>query len=75
MNVELVTWFVGVLATVYGLKFAITIFRKIFSKDSMENLMNGIGKGAESAADKSAKAIKGYWKKRQDRKRATVIIH
>lgn len=75
MNVELITWFAGVLATIYGLKFVIMIFRKIFSKDSMANVMNGIGRGAESAADKSAAVIKGFWKKRKDRNRATVTIH
>lgn len=57
MNWELVKWFGGVIGTLIGIKFIWTLFRTLFSKQSMVKVIDSVGNGAQNAANKMTDRI------------------
>ena len=43
MNLSIVLWFAGALLTIYGIKFVFLFVREMFSKDTMESVMDAAG--------------------------------
>ena len=57
MNWGLIAWFAGVIATLIGIKFIWTIFRTMFSKESMVKVIDGVGSGATKAANRMSENL------------------
>ena len=70
MNWNLVLWFAGIMVTFVGLKFVWVLFRTLFSKESMEDVVDAIGDGIHNASEKVSKSIKKSAQKRRARKKA-----
>ena len=70
MNWGLVAWVAGALLTFAGIKFVWVIFTSLFSKESMEDMVDAIGDGIHNAGEKVTKSIKKSAQKRRARKKA-----
>ena len=64
MNISIVLWFAGIMATIYGLKFVIVLFRSLFNKEAMEDALESIGKKTTNAS----KVIKSKIEERKQKK-------
>jgi hypothetical protein len=62
---ETILWFAGVLAMWTGIKFVFMVFKRLGSKNTMNNLIDRMEDGMAEAADNVA----GYYEKRKRRKR------
>ena len=69
MNWGLIGWVVGCLLTIYVLKFVVMALRSLFSKESMENLMDWTGTKVNDANKKLTETIKRSTAKRKAEKR------
>ena len=68
---QVILWFAGVLAIWTGLKFVFMVFKKLGSKNSMNDLLDRMEDGMAEGADKVA----GYMKsKRKGRKEEKPIV-
>ena len=70
MNWDLVAWFAGVIGTLIGIKFVWTLFRTLFSKESMVKVIDGIGNGAANCADKMTNKMTEKWQEGRERRRS-----
>ena len=61
---ETILWFAGVLAMWTGLKFVFMVFKRLGSKNTMNNLIDRMEDGMAEAADNVA----GYCERRKRRK-------
>lgn len=52
MNMELVWWFTGVMATIAALRFVWMFFKKMTSKESLTAILEKASDGLENAAEK-----------------------
>lgn len=68
MNWELIAWFAGVVATLYGLKFVIVLFRTLFSKQTMVRVIDSAGRGAANTADRVTEKLREKVEERRERK-------
>ena len=68
MNWELVKWFGGVIGTLIGIKFIWTLFRTLFSKESMVKVIDSVGTGASNAANKMTDKFQEKVKKAKERR-------
>ena len=68
MNWELVGWFAGVIATLVGIKFVWTLFRTLFSKESMVRVIDSVGNSAQKAADKMSRGFSEKMAEKRARK-------
>lgn len=66
MNWGFIGWVLGIILTVYVLKFAVMALSSLFSKDSMENVMNITGKKISKMNKKLTKKIKDAAAKRKE---------
>lgn len=66
MNWNLIAWFAGVVLTIYGLKFVLTLAKSLFGKEARESIVDGIGSSISNANKKITKSLK---KKADERKR------
>lgn len=62
---QTILWFAGVLAVWTGLKFVFMVFKRLSSKNSMNNLLDRMEDGMADAAD----TVANGWKNRKTRKR------
>jgi hypothetical protein len=62
---QTILWFAGVLAVWTGLKFVFMVFKRLGSKNSMNNLIDRMEDSMADAAD----TVAGYCEKRKRRKR------
>ena len=69
MNFELVLWFAGVIATLIGIKFIWTIFRTLFSKQSMVRVIDKVGEKASNTSERMAEKVAESIEKRREKKR------
>lgn len=65
MNWGLIAWFAGVVLTIYGLKFVLTLTKSLFGKESREQIVDSIGNSISNANKKITKSLK---KKADERK-------
>lgn len=68
MNWELVKWFGGVIGTLIGIKFIWTLFRTLFSKQSMVKVIDSIGNGAQNAANRMTDKLSQKVQKAKERR-------
>ena len=73
MNWGFIGWVIGILLTIYLLKFVILALRSLFSKESMENLMGMTEKKIKSVNKAMTKKIKETTAKRKAEKMARKI--
>ena len=69
MNWGLVASFAGVLLTIYGIKFVFMAIRSLFSKDTMETVMDSMG----NSISKANKKFKRYLKQKSAQKKMQQI--
>jgi len=62
---QTILWFAGVLAVWTGLKFVFMVFKRLGSKNSMNDLIDRMEDGMADAAD----TVAGYCKKTRRRKK------
>ena len=62
---ETILWFAGVLATWYGLKFVFMVFKRLGSKNTINDLLDR----AEDSMANAADSVAGYCKKTRRRKK------
>ena len=62
---QAILWFAGVLAVWTGLKFVFMVFKRLGSKNSMNDLIDRMEDGMADAAD----TVAGYCKKQRKRKK------
>lgn len=72
MNWGFIGWAVGILLTIYVLKFVIMALRSLFSKESMESLMDWTGQKVNDANKKLTKKIKASAKTRAQKRKEKV---
>ncbi len=70
---ETILWFAGILAVWTGLKFVFLVFKRLGSKNSMNDLIDRMEDGMVDAADNVAKGIKR--RKQKQKEEPVVIIH
>ena len=58
MNWDFVKWVAGVLLTLAAIKFVWTVFRTLFSKETMENVIDTVADKIHSAGEKMTEVIK-----------------
>lgn len=68
MNWELVGWFAGVVATIYGLKFVLVLFKSLFGKQSMTRVIDGASNAAVHASDRMKENLRCKIEERRERK-------
>lgn len=68
MNWGFIGWVIGILLTVYLLKFVILALRSLFSKESMENIMGATERKIRSANKAMTRKIKQTAAKRKAEK-------
>lgn len=66
MNWNLIAWFAGVVLTIYGLKFVLTLAKSLFGKEAREEIIDSIGSGISNVNKKITKTFK---KRADERKR------
>lgn len=69
MNWGLVGWFAGTIATLIGIKFIWTLFRTLFSKESMVKVIDSVGSGATNAANKMTASVTQKIRDKKERKK------
>lgn len=69
MNVQFIVWMVSVLATWVALKFVFLLFKRLGSRNSIEQVIDGAENKLSEAADKVA----GAWKSRKKEKVKVMI--
>lgn len=78
MNWGLIGWFAGIVATIYGLKFVLELFKSLMGKDAREDIMGALGKSIHNTNKRITKKLKEKAnerkQKKQDENRAVVII-
>lgn len=52
MNWGLIAWFAGAIGTLIGIKFIWTLFRTLFSKESMIRVIDSVGSGASRTSER-----------------------
>ena len=67
---ETILWFAGVLALWTGLKFVFMVFKRLSSKNSMNNLIDRMEDGMVQGAD----TVAGYIKKNRKKKDEQPIV-
>lgn len=73
MNWGFIGWVLGIILTLYVLKFAIMALRSLFSKESMESLMDIAGNKISRANKNLTKKMKQNVAKRKAEKMAKKI--
>lgn len=66
---QLILTFAGIMAVWTGLKFLFMVFKRIGSKNSMNNLIDRMEEGMAEGADRVA----GYWKNRKKEKEKPIV--
>ena len=78
MNWELVKWIVGVLLTFAAIKFVWTAFRSLFSKETMEDMLDTMGDKISDASHAVTKKLKKKAMERrvqkQENKNEPIVI-
>ena len=69
---QLVWWFAGVLATLAGIKFVFAVFRKLTSKEQIDNLMQKANDGIHNTSERVAYYIKQRKEEKDNRPRVTI---
>jgi DNA-binding transcriptional regulator GbsR (MarR family) len=70
MNWGLVGWFFGVLLTLAALKFVWTVFRTLFSKETMEDVIDAAGDKIHDLGENMTNSMKKAAAKRRAKKKA-----
>ena len=65
MNLQMVAWFAGVMATIYGFKFVLAVFKRLGSKSTMNDIMDR----AEDKMNDAAEKVAGMWKQQKTRRK------
>ena len=60
-----ILWFAGVLAVWTGIKFVFMVFKRLGSKNTMNDVIDRMEDGMADAAD----SVAGYYKKKRSRRR------
>ena len=68
MNWGFIGWVLGILLTLYVLKFAILALRSIFSRDTMESIMSSTGERISEMNAKVTNKIKAKAAQRKAKK-------
>lgn len=68
MNWGFIGWVIGILLTIYLLKFVILALRSLFSRESMENIMGATERKIRSANKAMTRKIKQTAAKRKAEK-------
>ena len=71
---ELVLWLTGVLVTIAGCRFVILVFKRLTSREAMNDLIDKASEGFHNAADKVANNIKEKKKKKNEERQPIVTI-
>lgn len=69
MNWGLIAWFAGIVATIYGLKFVLALFKSLLGKESREAVIDTLGESINSANKRLTKAVKKKAAERKAKKR------
>lgn len=75
---QFVWWLTGVIATITACRFVILVFKKLTSKENMEDLIDSMGAGLNRAANKVGDGIRMRKEQRKQKKETTqcrVTIH
>lgn len=70
---ETILWLAGVLATLYGIKFVFLVFKRLGSKNNINNVLDRMEDSMTEAAGKVANGIKNR-KNRNEEERPIVTI-
>lgn len=70
---ETILWLAGVLATLYGIKFVFLVFKRLGSKNNINNILDKMEDNMADAAGKVANGIKNR-KNRKEEERPIVTI-
>lgn len=71
---ETILWLAGVLATLYGIKFVFLVFKRLGSKNNINNILDRMEDNMADAAGKVANGIKNRKKSRKEEERPIVTI-
>lgn len=63
---QTIIWFASILAVFTGLKFVYMVFKRLGSKNSMNDVIDRMEDGMANAAD----TVAGYWKKSKKKRMA-----
>ena len=78
MNWNFIAWFAGILATFAALKFLMVTFKSLFSKQSMQSVLDRVGDGVSNANERLTEKMRSKVEERRQRKRdenrAEVVI-
>ena len=66
---QTIFWFAGVLATWYGLKFVFMVFKRLGSKNTINDILDR----AEDRMADGADQVAGYFKKKKVKKEQPVV--
>lgn len=67
---QTIIWFAGVLATWYGLKFVFMVFKRLGSKNTIDDVLDRAEQKMADAAD----SVAGYCKKKRKKKEEQPIV-
>ena len=71
---EVILWFAGVLAVWTGLKFVFMVFKRLGSKNTLNDLLDRAEDSMADAADTVAKGWQSRKKRRKEQERPIVTI-
>jgi len=66
---QTILWFAGVLATWYGLKFVFMVFKRLGSKNTINDILDR----AEDKMAEGADEVAGYFKRKGKKKEQPVV--
>lgn len=66
---QTILWFAGVLATWYGLKFVFMVFKRLGSKNTINDILDR----AEDRMADGADQVAGYFKRKGKKKEQPVV--
>lgn len=67
MNLKIVAWFAGALLTIYGVKFVFLAVRQLFSKDTMNSVMDAAGAHVASMNKSFTRYLKRKARERREK--------
>lgn len=71
---QFVWWLTGVLAVILGCKFVIQVFRRLGSKENLEEFIDRAQDGMNAAADRVGNYMKQKRKQKEEKNRPIVTI-
>lgn len=74
MNWGIVSWVLGVLLTIYAIRFVFMAVRTLLSKDTMETVLDAAGNSINQANKKFKKFLKQKTDKRKQEQKPVITI-